>query len=97
MGEHHRVDETDAMGDAHRDEVGERRQHAGPEEDRSRDRDRQLELLEQPQREQRLDEEAAAERVEAEQRGQRVDDALAIAQRRRARSGLDGERAGNPR
>ena len=70
MRVHHGVDQSDALGDSHSDQIGERREHAGPEKDRPGGCDRKIEAFEQPQRKHRLHDEAAAKCVDAEQSGE---------------------------
>ena len=95
MGEHHRVDESDALSESRGDQVRAGRQQPGPEEDRASGGDRQVEPLEQPQSQQGLDDEASAQRVETEQGSQGVDDPPRLAQRRASMLVLL-ERCGQP-
>ena len=81
MGEHHRVYQADALGDRHRDQVGDRRADAAPEQYRRRRRDGDLKPLIQPQCEQRLHQKPGAERVHPEQRREAVDEPLRLPER----------------
>ena len=54
MREHHRVDEADAARERRGGELRHRAQQPGPEEERARRGERQVEALEEPQREERL-------------------------------------------
>src|SRR5207253_9455711 len=68
VGEHHRVEETDALGEPARGEERQPRQDPDPEEDPGERRGIESPAQVEPVRDDRLDDEATGERVEPEER-----------------------------
>jgi hypothetical protein len=68
--EHHRVDEADAARERRGRELRHRAQEPGPEEERARGGEQELEALEEPQSKERVDDQATGERIDAEEAGE---------------------------
>jgi hypothetical protein len=73
VGKDHRVDETEALPELRRDRVREGGENVGPEKERARGGERELEAFEQPEGKERLDGEATGKRIQTEQCGKLVD------------------------
>ena len=92
MGEYHCVDEADPVGDAHRSQIGQRRQETRPEENFACGRKRQTEALIQPECHHGLHDKATAKGIEGKQGREQIDRFLRFGQwrvgfRQRGRSG----------